>query len=404
MGNCCQEDEIIEFNYKTNNNNNNIVKKASTVYTRKNTAYIFDTFPKHKNMKNFRKKYKYVSLIGTGAFGRVRLFVDRQYKNFKYAIKTIKKDLFNQYDVDAIKREVEILKSLDHPNIVKYFETHEDEHYLHIVMEYIAGDNLFTVLTSDEKKKFTEREISQIMLCLLKAVLFLHNNGIIHRDIKPENIVFIENGNFNALKLIDFGLSIQQNAKKDNRRVGTPYYMSPEMIKGNFVYASDVWSVGVILFIMVTGKRPFRGKCKEEVYNKISNGKYDVRSLSNARCSDELKDLIKKMLICDCNKRITIEACLEHIWFKQFDDDKKISLVVDQEIIKALREFQHQNLFQKEILYYLAKLCTDKEITKLKKAFSAIDIDNSGEIEYDEIPKIFNELGIKATDVSIFFI
>ena len=161
------------------------------------------------------------------------------------------------------------------------------------------------------------------MTCLLKAVLFLHNNGIIHRDIKPENIVFVESGNFNALKLIDFGLSIQQNAKRDNRRVGTPYYMSPEMIKGNFVYASDVWSVGVILFIMVTGKRPFRGKCKEEVYNKISSGKYDYKSLNNAKCSEELKDLIKKMIVCDPDKRITIEACLEHIWFKQFEDEKK---------------------------------------------------------------------------------
>ena len=177
MGACCQTHDTLEFNY--NNNNNNNAQKISQTFTRKSTAYIFDTFPKHKNMKNFRKKYKYISLIGTGAFGRVRLFVDRHSKNFKYAIKTIKKDLFNQYDVDAIKREVEILKSLDHPNIVKYFETHEDEHYLHIVMEYIAGDNLFTVLTDQKRFKFTERAISKIMICLLKAVLFLHHNGII---------------------------------------------------------------------------------------------------------------------------------------------------------------------------------------------------------------------------------
>ena len=392
MGNCCHKNEIVEIN--TN-------QKVPDTLNRKSTSFIFDHLARNKTLKNFRKKYKYVSNIGHGAFGKVRLFVDRQCKTYKYAIKTIKKDFFNQYNLDAIKREIEILKSLDHPNIVKYFETNEDEHYLHIIMEYIAGDNLFKVLTSQNNISFTIKEISQIMTCLLKAVLFLHNNGIIHRDIKPENIVFLENGNFNALKLIDFGLSIQENAKKENRRVGTPYYMAPEMIKGNFVYASDVWSIGVILYILVTGKRPFRGRTKEEIFEKISCGKYDVNSLYNAKCSNEVKDLIKKMIVCDPSKRITIEACLEHSWFKQFEGGKKINLFVDKEIINSLKEFQYQNLFQKEIMYYLAKLCNDKEVIKLKKAFLAIDKDNSGEIEYDEIPKVFKELGIQATDVSI---
>jgi len=105
------------------------------------------------------------------------------------------------------------------------------------------------------------------MTCLLKAVLFLHHNGIIHRDLKPENIVFSDTRNYKSLKLIDFGLSIQQNAKKEKRRVGTPYYMAPEMIFGNFVKASDIWSIGVIMYIMVTGKQPFWGKNKDEVLN-----------------------------------------------------------------------------------------------------------------------------------------
>ena len=239
------------------------------------------------------------------------------------------------------------------------------------------------------------------MTCLLKAVLFLHHNGIIHRDIKPENIVFVEPDNFNALKLIDFGLSIQQNAKKDNRRVGTPYYMAPEMVRGNFNYASDVWSIGVILFIMVTGKQPFRGKSKEEVFEKIKRGSYDKNTLNRAKCSKEVKDLIKKMLVTEHSKRITVESALDHIWFKQFENNKNINLVVDQEIIESLKQFQYQNIFQKEIRFYLAKLCSDKEIIKLKQAFLAIDKDNSGEIEYEEIPKIFSELNIEASDIEL---
>ena len=389
MGGCTGNQEVIE----TQSN------KSTTGLTnsQRNSSFIYDKFSKQKD---FRKKYKYVSIVGSGAFGKVRLYVDKQCQSFRFAIKTIKKDLFNQYHIQSIKREIDILRSLDHPNIVKYFETYEDQHYLHIVMEYIPGDNLFKVLTENLNTKLTEREISLIMTCLLKAVLFLHHNGIIHRDIKPENIVFGEPGNYKSLKLIDFGLSIQQNAKKENRRVGTPYYMAPEMIKGNFVYASDVWSMGVILYILATGKQPFRGHSKEEVFNKIKMGKYDHRTLHYAKCSSQIKDLIRKMLVSEPSKRISIDCCLEHIWFKQFEINKEISLVVDEEIIKSLKQFQYQNLLQKEIRFYLAKLCNDKEIIKLKHAFMAIDKDNSGEIEYEEIPKIFKELNIEATDVS----
>ena len=389
MGNCCQVSQVVEIQENKSVSKRNLLRSGS---------YILD---KYSIQKDFRKKYEYQSLIGSGAFGKVRLYVDRDSRTFKYAIKTIKKNIFKRHSIESIKREVDILRSLDHPNIVKYFETYEDECYLHIVMEYIAGDNLFRVLTDQKGFKFTERTISKIITCLLKAVLFLHHNGIIHRDIKPENIVFVELNNFNALKLIDFGLSIQQNAKKDNRRVGTPYYMSPEMVRGNFNYASDVWSIGVILFIMVTGKQPFRGKSKEEVFEKIKKGAYDKNTLTRAKCSKEVKDLIKKMLVIEHTKRITVECALDHIWFKQFEKNKNINLVVDQEIIDSLKQFQYQNIFQKEIRFYLAKLCSDKEILKLKHAFLAIDKDNSGEIEYEEIPKIFNELNIEASDTEL---
>ena len=388
MGSCCQHPEVIE----TQSN-----KSTTANSSRRNSSFIFD---KYSKQKDFRKKYEYISLIGSGSFGKVRLFVERECKSFKYAIKTIKKDFFNQYHIKSLKNEIEILRSLDHPNIVKYFETYEDEKYLHIVMEYIPGDNLFKVLTEKLSHKLTERQISQIMTCLLKAVLFLHHNGIIHRDLKPENIVFSDTRNYKSLKLIDFGLSIQQNAKKEKRRVGTPYYMAPEMIFGNFVKASDIWSIGVIMYIMVTGKQPFWGKNKDEVLNKVKNGRYDIKSLYYSKCSNSVKDLIKKMLVTEPEKRMTIEACLEHSWFKQFENDKYINLAFSEEIVDSLRQFQNQNLLQKEIRFYLAKLFSDKEVSKLKKAFTAVDKDNSGEIEYEEIPKIFKELGIEATDVS----
>ena len=386
MGNCCEKNEVIEAESV----------RSTTGSSHRNSSILFEKFSKQTD---YKKKYEYIQILGSGAFGKVRLYVDRQCKSMRYAIKTLKKDFFNKHNLESLEREVDILRSLDHPNIVKYFETYEDEHFIHIVMEYIPGDNLFKVITNKKYFKFTEKEICQIITCLLKAVLFLHHNNIVHRDIKPENILFSVPGDFNALKLIDFGLSIQKNAKNDNRRVGTPYYMAPEMIHGNFVYESDMWSIGVILFIMVTGKQPFRAHDKEGVFEKILNAKYDKKALEKSKCSPELKDLIKKTLVKDYKKRISIDSALKHKWFSLFEDNTKNEFqIIDQDILDSLQNFQYTNILQKETFYYLAKLSNDKEILKLKKAFEIIDKDNSGEIEYEEIPNIFKDLGIQASE------
>ena len=384
MGNCCGKNHVIEG------------ESIKTSPSSKRSSSIL--LENHSKQTDYRKKYQYIQMLGSGSFGKVRLYLDRQCKAFKYAIKTLKKDYFNKHNLESIVREVDILRSLDHPNIVKYFETYEDENYIHIVMEYIPGDNLFKLITNKKYFKFTEREICQIITCTLKAVSFLHHNHIVHRDIKPENILFSVPGDFNALKLIDFGLSKVNNSKNDNRRVGTPFYMAPEMIKGNGVFESDIWSIGVILYILVTGKQPFRGKDKETVFKKISEGNYDINSLNDCNCSEELKDLIKKCLVKNYKKRMNVENALNHNWFKLFDNNKNDFRCVDESIINSLKNFQYINLLQKETFYYLAKLSDDKELLKLKKAFDAIDKDNSGEIEYEEIPKIFEELNIKMSD------
>ena len=386
MGNCCTKQDVIEIDS---------ARSTQGSSSHRDSSILFEKFSKQTD---YKKKYEYIQMLGSGSFGKVRLYVDRQCKTLRYAIKTLKKDFLNKHMIDSIEREVDILRSLDHPNIVKYFETYEDDHFIHIVMEYIPGDNLFKVITNKKYFKFTEKEICQIMTCLLKAVLFLHHNNIVHRDIKPENILFSVPRDFNALKLIDFGLSIQKNAKNDNRRVGTPYYMSPEMIHGNFVYESDMWSIGVILFVMVTGKQPFRARDKEGVFEKILNAKYDKKSLEKSKCSNELKDLIKKTLVKDYKKRISVESALSHKWFSLFENNVNNFQIIDQDILDSLQNFQYTNILQKETFYYLAKLSNDKEILKLKKAFEIIDKDNSGEIEYEEIPKIFEDLGIQASE------
>ena len=383
MCGCCTSNNVVEFN------------KTPPTESRRSSSIIFEKLSKQGD---YKKKYEYVATIGHGSFGKVRLYRDRQCKAINYAIKTLKKDIFNAHSIESLKREIDILRSLDHPNIVKYFETYEDDLLLHIVMEHIPGDNLFKMITNKVYVNFTERDICEIMTCLLKSVLFLQHNNIVHRDIKPDNILFSLPGKYSSLKLIDFGLSIPRNAKRERYRVGTPYYMAPEMIRGKYCYESDMWSIGVIMYVLVTGHQPFRGRDQEKVFEKISEGKYDIKLLNKQGCSPQLKDLIKKILIVNPKKRLGVEGALNHEWFSLFENKTLNTAVISKDIIQAIKDFQNQNLLQKEIMYYLAKIATDSEVAKLKQAFSIIDKDNSGEIEYEEIPRIFAELKIHASE------
>ena len=385
MGACCQSSDVKEDN----------IRRMESISRRK-TSILFEKFSKQSD---YRKKYEFIQILGNGGFGKVRLYKDKKYPSLKYAIKTIKKDFFNKHSILSIIREVEIIRKLDHPNIVNYFETYEDEHYLRIVMEYVPGDNLLKIISQKTYKDFNESDICQILTVLVKTVQFLHNNQIIHRDLKPENILFSITGDYKSMKVIDFGLSIEKQ-EYDNCRVGSPYYMAPEMINGEFYYESDIWSIGVILYLMVTGHYAFYAKHKRKLFDKIKEGKYNNERLNEVSCSEELKDLIRKLLIVNHKKRLSIQGILEHPFFKL-----KTNIIkehkLDSKIIDSLREFNNKNLFQKEILFLMARISKESEIHKLREAFEIIDKDKTGEIKYSEIPIIFQKIGIKPNEGEI---
>lgn len=382
MGACCSNRDTLTISNK------------KMLASRRGSIFL-ERFSK---LADYKKKYEYISILGNGGFGKVRLYRDRLCKDMKFAIKTLKKDLINDHALQSLIEEVSILRELDHPNIVKYFETYEDNHYMHIVMEYIPGENLFKVVTNRKYNSFCEKNAAEILTYLFKAVLFLHKNNIVHRDIKPENILFSMPGKYQSLKLIDFGLSASRRTK-DKYRVGSPYYMSPEMLDGKYSFASDNWSIGIILFVMMTGCYPFTGKDQNEVFDKIKKGVYDKKLLERQKISEEVKDLIKKLLVLDEKRRLSIETALQHPWISMHKDTSATNNI-DDGIVESLKNFANNNPLQKEILFYLAKISSESEITKLKQAFLEIDVDNTGTIEYEEIFAIFKKVGINPNIVS----
>jgi len=345
--------------------------------------------------KDIRKSYEFISMLGNGAFGKVRLYRDRNYKDLLFAIKTLKKEGIPPYQFNLLKSEVNILSNLDHPNIVKYFGTFEDEYFIHIVMEYLKGHDLYKIISLKNYTGFDEKNMCQITQQLLKALSFIHSKNIIHRDIKPENVLFSHKRNYSTLKLIDFGLATFSN--QDNKSVGTPFYMSPEMIDGNSYPSSDMWSVGVIVYQMLTGKLPFESTENESLYDKIKKSDYNREYLEDIECSEEILDFIDKTLQKDVNSRLSTLEGLNHPWIQKFCSKSIDPSLINNETIDILLEFSRKSILQKEIYYFIAKVSNESEndITKSKNFFNQLDANNLGSLTYDEIKEGFDANGIE---------
>lgn len=206
------------------------------------------------------------------------------------------------------------MQTVDHPNIVKYYETYDDLKYLYLVMELCPGGELIDKVGSKENP-MSEKELSKVMRDCFQALQHCHSQNIIHRDIKPENIVFDKLG---QVKFIDFGFAIIQDKKKSQMEVlGTPYYIAPEVLSRNYGKECDIWSLGVCIFQMLTGEMPFDGSSRKEVFNKICRGEFDAPD----HLSDEVVDLLVKMIKVDPTKRITAFDCLDHKWIKMHQDE-----------------------------------------------------------------------------------
>ena len=356
--------------------------------------------------KDIRKNYEFISMLGNGSFGKVRLYRDKNYKELLFAIKTLKKEGITSYHFSLLKQEVDILSNMDHPNIVKYFGIFEDDYFIHIVMEYLKGQDLSKIISLKNYTDFNENQMGQIIHQLLKALSFIHSKNIIHRDIKPENILFSDKRNIFSLKLIDFGLATFQEQEK--KTAGTPMYMSPEMVDGKGTYVSDIWSVGVVVYQMVTGKLPFDGGENDEnqiLYEHIKNDEYNKEKLNNVECSDDVKDFIDKALQKDIKKRMTVQEALNHPWIKKFNVNSLDPSLLNENTIQLLLNFSKKPALQKEIYYFLAKISNENDIAIYKNIFNFFDMNNKGGLSKNDLKEGLekNKIDIDEDTLDIIF-
>lgn len=293
------------------------------------------------------------------------------------AIKIIDKSEIGQENWKYIVSEIEILRKIDHPNIVKIYEFFESLTHFYIVMEFCPGKLLFQKF--DEKKYVDEREAARIMHQVLEALHYLHSHEIVHMDLKSENIIY----NGRTIKVIDFGMSQNfANRKKMTKIRGTKYYLAPEVIKKTYNYKCDLWSAGILLFMLVTGKTPFKGDSEVELFDNIVKNKYAIKLAGFVKLSDEVKELINLMLTPNPNLRPEASALMKHEWFsciKTGNDKCSIAL------IRNIKNFKFHNKLQRGIFYYfINNLITTEEHEKLSKAFKLLDKDKDGEISRKE--------------------
>ena len=377
---------------------------------------------------NPSKKYKARKMLGSGSFGCVYEAKNTLFGNI-VAMKVIKKDKDNEEDEQEIRNEIDILKQLSHPNIVKIYEFFISENHYYIITEFCKEGELFNYI----KNKYSERQLAVLFYQVFSGLWYLHENKILHRDIKLENIMIAGKENDNATKeelfwakIIDFGTAkIFEKNKKEKDVVGSSYYIAPEVLKQEYNEKCDTWSVGVILYMTLVGRAPFDGKDDEEIINKINTIDYNKNEPRLVKHSPEVRDLVSKLLEKNIEKRYSAKEALAHPWFEKFGGRALFSNFEESEVkpfinnllnysynskiqqlviaflvhnlpstdssILILKLFRHFNksgnckLSKEELTEGLYNFRSKEEIDKIiDKLFIMLDGDNDGFIEFEE--------------------
>jgi calcium-dependent protein kinase len=355
---------------KANQNRDVIVNKAMFISHEKGTP---------------QENYELQKALGEGAYGTVIKAIHKLTKDVR-AIKIIKKSGIDKES--EITNEINMLTMMDHPNIVKIFEFYATKKEYYLVTELCQGGELFDKIIS--AAPLSEEVSANIMYQIFSAVHYCHSMGIIHRDLKPENILLTGTDNNTLLKIIDFGTAkIFDKNKAENKMIGSCYYMAPEVLTKNYNEKCDLWSCGVILYILLTGEPPFGGTTDDEIMNKILIGNYNMNKEHINKRSNEVKDLIRKLLLKNPSLRISAEEALIHPWMKKYDIKNKFNRIPEKKIKELLNNIKGYNpgfVLQQAALGFLVHNNPQlQDIVDASKLFNLIDSNNDGIIVKSEL-------------------
>mmetsp|Transcript_39649 Transcript_39649/g.55885 ORF Transcript_39649/g.55885 Transcript_39649/m.55885 type:complete len:515 (+) Transcript_39649:28-1572(+) len=324
--------------------------------------------------------------LGHGHYGVVRKCMDRK-TNQWYAIKSIRKSKVGK--IEVLKREIEILKRVDHPNIIKLVDIFEDQKYLHLITELCTGGELFDRIidkTNSNEGHFSEHDAAKLVRDICDAIAYCHDvKQIAHRDLKPENFLFLNKKDDSPIKIIDFGLSRHdtQNLGIMKTKVGTPYYVAPEVLRRDYTHSCDIWSIGVITYILLCGYPPFYGDSDNEIFDSVRVGRFEFPSPEWDDISEEAKDFIRNMLHMDQKKRLTAAQAMKHKWIDSQlcgeEKSRRTSLTHHKnERTGPYIQFMSMNKLKKAALTNIANSLTTEEVGVLGDIFKKIDKDGDG--------------------------
>nr|GMC49860.1 calcium-dependent protein kinase 2-like [Ipomoea batatas] len=351
-----------------------------------------------KAYEDVRLHYSLGKELGRGQFGVTYLCTEIS-SGEQYACKSIsKKKLVTKADKDDMRREIQIMQHLSgQPNIVAFKGAYEDNGSVYLVMELCAGGELFDRIIANGH--YSEKAAASLCRSIVNVVHVCHFMGVMHRDLKPENFLLSDKTENAALKATDFGLSVfieQGKVYKDI--VGSAYYVPPEVLRRKYGKEADIWSAGVILYILLSGVPPFWAETERGIFDAVLKGEIDFESEPWPSISSSAKDLVRRMLTQDPKTRITAAQVLEHPWMRGGEASDK---PIDSAVLSRMKQFRAMNKLKKLALKVIAENLSAEEIQGLKSMFMNMDTDKSGTITYEELKTGLAKLGSKLTEAEV---
>lgn len=384
MGNCCRSPAAVarEDVKSSNFSAHDHARKDKSVSGAGNNKKPITVLTDLKK-ENIEDKYLVDRELGRGEFGVTYLCIDRDTRELLACKSISKRKLRTAVDVEDVRREVAIMKHLPrNSSIVSLKEACEDDNAVHLVMELCEGGELFDRIVA--RGHYTERAAAAVTRTIVEVVQLCHKHGVIHRDLKPENFLFANKKENSPLKAIDFGLSIFfKPGEKFSEIVGSPYYMAPEVLKRNYGPEIDIWSAGVILYILLCGVPPFWAESEQGVAQAILRGLIDFKREPWPSISESAKSLVRQMLEPDPKLRLTAKQVLEHPWLQ---NAKKAPNVPLGDVVKSrLKQFSLMNRFKRKALRVIADFLSIEEVEDIKDMFRKIDTDDDGIVSVEEL-------------------